>query len=231
MIKSMIPLLVKAFDPIVSGHHWKKLRTVLDELERMEEIFFIQVGANDGIVHDPLYRYVIRNNWKGILIEPVKYYFDRLKKNYANGRYLTFENIAISSRDELRDFYRIREGIEFLPDWTKGLGSFNRDVLMKHRWVIPNLEEYIIKEQVECLSFKSLLKRHAVEKCELMMIDTEGYDYEIIKQIDFNCVQPRVIVYEHKHFTRADRLDCEQLLRSKNYRLQKNFSNTMAYNS
>lgn len=229
MKKPIIPLLVKAFDPLISGQSWKRLQSVLVELEQLDDIFFIQVGANDGIVHDPLYHYVLRNHWKGILIEPVKYYFDCLKKNYATCSQLIFENIAISVRDEVRDFYRIREGLDFLPQWTKGLGSFNRDVLMKHRWVIPNMQQYIVQEQVECLSFATLLKRHAVKKFDLVMIDTEGYDYEIIKQIDFGCVHPRAIIYEHKHFTRSDRLDCEKLLRKQNYRLQRHFSNTLAY--
>ncbi len=34
---------------------------------------FIQVGANDGALHDPLRRELIRRNWRGIMIEPVPY--------------------------------------------------------------------------------------------------------------------------------------------------------------
>lgn len=229
MKKPIIPLIVKAFDPFLRGQRWKQLETVLDEFKRLDDFFFIQVGSNDGIVHDPLYRHVTQNRWEGILIEPVKYYFDLLKRNYAGSSQLIFENIAIAERDGYRDFFRIREDLDFLPGWTKGLGSFNRDVLMKHRWVIPNIQRYIVEEQVECLSLASLLERHAVEKIDLIMIDTEGYDFEIIKQFDFNLMRPKVIVYEHKHIARRDRLDCEKLLKEQNYRLHKHFGNTLAY--
>lgn len=230
MKRPVIPALVKCFDPLVRGQRWKKLDVVLDQLKKAEDFFFIQIGSNDGIVHDPLYRYILENRWNGILVEPVRYYFDLLKRNYAESDQLIFENIAVSDQDGGRDFFRIREGLDFLPDWTKGLGSFNRDVLMKHRWVIPNIQEYIVKETVKCLSFASLLDRHAVKKIDLIMIDTEGYDFEIIKQIDFNRIRPRVVIYEHKHIARGDRLDCEQLLRAQNYQVQRSFSNTLAYN-
>ncbi|MGH8556520.1 MAG: FkbM family methyltransferase [Methylococcales bacterium] len=230
MKKPIIPFLVKCFDPLVCGQRWKKLETVLDQFDQSDDFFFIQVGSNDGIVHDPLYRHVLRNGWNGILIEPVRYYFDLLKKNYANSSQLIFENIAISGRDEYRDFFRIREDLDFLPRWTKGLGSFKRDVLMKHRWIIPNIQQYIVQEKVECLSFPSLLERHAVGKIDLIMIDTEGYDFEIIKQIDFSRIRPGVIIYEHKHISRSDRLSCEKLLTEQNYWLHRHFSNTLAYN-
>ncbi len=227
----IVPMIVKLFDPLVSGQAWRGLEAVLDEIEQVEDFFFIQIGANDGVVHDPLYKRVLRNNWRGILIEPVRFYFDRLKRNYGEGggSDLIFENIAISARDETRDFFRIREGLDFLPQWTKGLGSFNRAVLMKHRWVIPDIGRYIVQEKVECLSFTSLLERHDVEKVNLLAIDTEGYDYEIIRRINFDRVRPGVVLYEHKHLSRVDRRDCERLLEKNGYRFRRNFSNTLAY--
>src|SRR5450755_3498299 len=31
---------------------------------------FIQIGSNDGRKNDPLYKYIRKNAWKGILVEP-----------------------------------------------------------------------------------------------------------------------------------------------------------------
>jgi len=73
------------------------------------------------------------------------------------------------------------------------------------------------------------MERYAVTKIDLIMMDTEGYDYEIIKQIDFSRIRPKVIIYEHKHLSRSDRLTCEKLLKDLDYRLSKHFSNTLAY--
>ncbi len=202
---------------------------MLIELDSIDDLFFIQIGANDGVINDTFYQNNSRNNWRGILVEPVLYYFDRLKQNYANNNKLIFENVAISDRDGVRNFYRIQEGLSFMPAWTEGLGSFRLEVLMKHRHLIPNIENYIVQERVECLSFSSLLVRHVVGKVDLLMIDTEGYDFEILKQIDFTDIKPRVIVYEHKHLNRKERSECASFLEIQGYRLQSHFSNTLAY--
>ena len=174
----IIPRLVKMFDPLLHGQRWERLENTLNTLTvESADLFFVQIGANDGVVHDPLYHHVVSHRWRGILVEPVKFYFDRLTRNYADNDRLIFENIAISDKDEVRDFFRIREGLDFLPAWTEGLGSFHLSVLLKHRWAIPNIRDYIVRERVECVSLPTLLGGHRVSKIDLMMIDTEGYDF------------------------------------------------------
>ncbi len=229
MKRPIIPLLVKAFDPLLNRHSWAQLERVLKQLKVVDDLFFVQIGANDGVIHDPLYQHIVANNWQGILVEPVRYYFDRLIQNYANNSGLIFENVAISNHDGDQEFYRIKEGLDFMPAWTEGLGSFRLDVLLKHKFIIPNIQDYIIKERVECLSFASLLNRHAVKKIDLIMIDTEGYDFEILKQIDLVNIKPKVIVYEHKHISRAERRECASYLQDHDYHLESRFSNTLAY--
>jgi methyltransferase, FkbM family len=225
----IIPRWVKRFDKLISTTKWPKFhKIVMKYASHTDRFFFIEIGSNDGIIHDPIYRYVTQYHWSGILVEPVRYYFNKLKANYNKNDNLIFENVAISNKDELRDFYRIKEGLNYLPDWCKGLGSFYLNILLKHKWVIPNITDYIIKEKVKCVSFGSLLKKHDVKKIDLLLIDTEGYDYEIIKQIDFKNIRPSIMVYEHKHIDKKDRKDCERLLKSNSYSLMKHFGNTLA---
>lgn len=45
---------------------------------------FIQVGANDGVSFDYLFEIVTNRNSKGIVIEPIKEYYDELVKNYES---------------------------------------------------------------------------------------------------------------------------------------------------
>lgn len=226
--ESIVPRLVRLLDPLVCRQNWRRLDQVLEELAGVEDLFFVQIGANDGVIHDPLYRHITENRWRGILVEPVKVYFDRLRTNYSGNDQLVFENVAISARDGVREFYRLREGLHYLPRWAEGLGSFNRDVLMKHRWAIPGIEDYIVTESVNCLSLATLLDRHQVRRVDLVMIDTEGYDFEIIRQLDFDRLSPRVLLYEHKHLSARDRKQCEALLAGTGYILRRHFSNTLA---
>jgi len=220
---------VKAFDRWLCLPKWTAFDKVLERAASYsDDFFFIQVGANDGVVHDPLYRHVVENNWSGILVEPVRHYFDRLMNNYRSNKNLIFANVAISDKEEVREFYRIKEGQDHLPAWSKGLGSFYLDVLLKHKWAIPDIEQHIVNEKVQCCSFASLLKAHHVEKVDLLLVDTEGYDFEILKQIDFNQLKPTTIVYEHKHLSKENRKNCEALLKDQGYCLTRRFSNTMA---
>ena len=39
-------------------------------LEAGHELTFIQVGGFDGITTDPLYKYITRYGWRGVLLEP-----------------------------------------------------------------------------------------------------------------------------------------------------------------
>ncbi len=226
---SFITRLIKQFDPILELPKWGWLRKALEKLDlKSDDFFFVQIGSNDGVIHDPLFQYINRYRWKGILVEPIDYYFERLKANYKDNPQLLFENVAISEKQEIRDFYRVKEELDFLPAWSKGLGTFYPQVLLKHRWLIPKLKNYIVKERVSCISLKQLFERHRVEKIDLLMIDTEGYDSEIIKQLDFDTIKPSIIIYEHKHLKTIDKKTCELLLEKQEYFLSKHFSNTMA---
>ena len=60
-------------------------------------MFIIQIGANDGKVNDTIYEFVTSNpqTVRGILIEPVKDYFEELKINYKKCPNVTLLNMAI----------------------------------------------------------------------------------------------------------------------------------------
>lgn len=229
-MKRFLPLLVKRFDRLISKPRWRRFDSLVCELSaRSDDFFFIQIGANDGKRHDPIFRYITQYGWRGILVEPVPSYFGRLKHNYRTVPQLVFENIAISDADGERDFYRVQDGQDHLPDWCRGIGTLYPQVLLKHRWIIPGLQDYVVKEQVKCLSFNSLLEKHEVRKIELLLIDAEGYDYEIIKQVDFKRLPPAMVCYEHKHLSRAHRLACERSLTTNGYVVVRRLGNTLAY--
>jgi hypothetical protein len=72
-----------------------------DIARRMDDVFFVQIGANDGKTEDYLYDFVCRGGWRGILVEPVRPVFEKLQRNYRDVPDLTFENVAISDGDGL----------------------------------------------------------------------------------------------------------------------------------
>lgn len=181
---------------------------------------FIEVGANDGDQHDHLRPFILANAWSGIMVEPVPYVFERLRENYAGVERIALANVAIADRDGQLPFFHLRpaeEGEAGVPFWYHGLGSFSRDAIMRHAGQVDNIEARIVHTDVSCLTFDSLCREHAVEHLDLVLIDTEGYDYEIIKRIDLGRYRPRLLAYEHYHLSPEDRSQCRTRIEAAGY--------------
>ena len=62
------------------------MRIICKYLDRVIEkynhdnFFFIEIGAHDGIYVDPIHRFIVKHKWKGILVEPIPYLFELLKR-------------------------------------------------------------------------------------------------------------------------------------------------------
>lgn len=179
----------------------------------------IQIGSNDGRKHDPLFHSLSRHNWRGVLVEPVPYVFARLKENHRHDQRLRLENVAVAPSNGRMPFYHLKEDIgnTSLPSWYDELGSFRLDIVLKHKDRIPDIEDRIQSIDVECLEFDTLCERNAIRRPDLIHIDTEGYDYEIIRHIDLNRFRPRLLIFEHKHLNDNEKEACEKLLFAAGY--------------
>ncbi len=201
--------------------------------KKIDNFFFIQIGSNDGFSGDPIHRIIIKYRWDGILIEPVKYIFKRLIQNYRKRapdiyKRLIFENVAISNKNQYRNLYRLKRNLKGMPRWYEQIGSFDKKTVLKNKRIIANIEKYLVVEKVRCITFKELIKRNKVKKIDLLHLDTEGFDYEIIKLIDFTKLKPKMIFYEHMHLNKKDVKECENLLKDQGYSLTTNKSDTLA---
>ena len=179
----------------------KLRRSLLHWGNNYMDTWFIQVGSNDGSQQDLISDY-IKGQWNGILIEPIPFYFNKLKERYQEKDNLFLENIAIASLEENRDMYYVAPQFinkSNLPTWVNGLGSFSVEHLHKHG--IPNAA--ILKEPVKCCPLTSLVKRYDIQNIGLLAIDAEGYDVEVLKSLDFRVIKPEKIIYESKHLVES----------------------------
>jgi FkbM family methyltransferase len=192
--------------------------------------FFVQVGANDGDGMDPLRDQITSRRWHGIMIEPVPYIFDRLAERHGADPRLTLVNAAIADEDGHRDLYYLAAADDDapLPDWYDKLGSFQRDVIVKHRPAIPDFDRRLQTASVPCMTFETLCRTHGVTYIDLVQIDTEGYDFEILKLIDLDQLRPVLLMYEHLHFDEATRSACSEYLTSHGYEEVSDAVNTIA---
>ena len=217
------------------------IAAVLDEYSRRlgSQMTVVQVGANDGMIHDPINKFIKRDRWRGVLLEPQQYVHDNfLKKVYASDDVYTI-CAAVGDADGYSTLYKV--GWCDMR-WASGLASFQRSVLEaaydsglvqraahKHGLTVPDDRSvHIVQEQVVVVSPATLIAQYELTEISLLMIDTEGYDYEVIKLFDIAHTKPGMIIYEHIHLSDSDKRQCQFMLESHGYSFQQYGANTVA---
>lgn len=196
-----------------------------------EEVFCFQIGANDGKSRDPVHPYFSDFHWKGLLVEPQQDVFEnQLTKTYAGNKRVILENVALGKVDGMLPFYRVSFSQK---RWATGLSSFNRTTLEEHidngyirrraqeegDQVPANVQDWIETVQVPTMTVDSLLRKHGIERANVICIDTEGYDFELLKLIDLQKLAPEVIFFESKNLSDEDFVAAQALLAKLDYGL------------
>jgi FkbM family methyltransferase len=192
-----------------------------------QPVRFIQVGANDGARNDPIRELVVRHKLPGLFVEPLPDLFARLQANYAGHNGLMFERCAIGESDGEATLYRVQPAPE-LPEWLQQLASFSKEHLSSRRFGYANLERHVVPVRVPVLTLGSLLKKHGLNGCDLLQVDTEGFDCRIVQAALRSGIQPAIINYEYIHTAPPDRAGCKRLLAECGYAFLDVGSNTIA---
>ncbi len=207
-------LLIANYDmEIVQKSYFNKR---LNKLLQNPSFFFIQVGAHDGVRFDDLYQKVTSINVHGIVIEPLQKYFDRLKMNYEDYPNVIPLNIALHPTDREVLIHHVDPAMENkLEPWSGGLGSIHKDHHNKTN--IPN--KYMITSTVASQTFMELITSYNVQNIDLLQIDVEGFDFDILKMIDFKIIKPKLIKYEYVNLEESIKKESLYLLNKHGYRV------------
>jgi FkbM family methyltransferase len=177
----------------------------------------VQVGSNDGSMGDPLHDVIVKYGWRGVLVEPLPHLFAALKENYRGVPGLSFEQAAIGTTDGMTTMYSVRTRPGD-PVWVMGLSSFRRDVILESANEIPDIAERIEEVEISVLRLETLLERHGINQIDLLQTDTEGYDHEILRQVDFSASwAPHQLIYESCHLDGPTLEKTHEMLRSAGY--------------
>ena len=151
-----------------------------------------------------------------MLLEPQPDIFKALTRNYRNEPQLILENAALAPEDGTVSLYTIAG--------STLRASFNRAALVEH----VGRSEPITEVPVRAVTFRSLLAHHDIRRVDLLMIDTEGFDYQVVRMALAEGVRPRLVRYEHLHLSTPDRNACASLLANHGYRLFRDGVDTLA---
>jgi len=208
--------------------------------ENRGRLIVIQVGANDGITHDPIHKFIKRDHWKGVLLEPQKYVFENfLSKIYRKDKGIVPLNAALGAEEGVGYMYRIAFSDS---RWAHGLSSFDKETLLdafrsghverqaqKENIRVPeNPDEQIATEEVRMISPEGIVQQYGLRKVDLLMVDAEGYDVEIVKLFMQQDILPRVIIFEKGHLDAETLEGCNRMLLERGYAYRNAGANTVA---
>ena len=158
---------------------------VLSELEFKKKGYFVEFGATNGLDISNSYLLETEFEWNGIVAEPAKIWHNELKKNRKvnietgcvwteTGKELNFNEVSETELSTINEFSSTD----------------------KHEHLRKGGKQY----KVITISLKDLLiKYNAPKLIDYLSIDTEGSEYEILKNFDFKSYKFRVITCEHNY--------------------------------
>ncbi len=159
-----------------------------------EKFFFLQIGANDGVSHDPIHAFVTSQRVAGIVVEPLPDVFAELCETYRHHPQIRKINVAVHDELDRVTLYR--------PDPARangmsGIASLNekRHELTSDRSGLQ--ADDMLAVEVPAMSLAHLLESERVDHLDLLQIDTEGYDMQILASLDLTRHRPSIIRFEH----------------------------------
>jgi FkbM family methyltransferase len=147
--------------------------------------FFIEFGACDGLYFSNTFLLEKTFNWKGILCEPGQIWHENLLNN--RNCFIDFQCIWKESNKSITLFESTDPGLSSLYSDANNLN-------------LQNLRTNKSHYSVNTITLKDiLLKYNAPKIIDFLSIDTEGSEYEILENFDFQMYKFRIICIEHNY--------------------------------
>ncbi|KAL4427678.1 hypothetical protein ABPG75_001767 [Micractinium tetrahymenae] len=187
---------------------------------------WVQIGANTldslNTKNDPLLAFVDRvPTWKKFFVEPIPQLYDKLKESVKRWPNSHAVQLAISPNASVAEtvaaMYCLEEGFQEqrlgtdLPYWANQLCSFDPTHAMRH---FPGKPVRAVN--VTAVSVPEMLSRLGLQAVDVLLIDTEGFDAQVVRQIPFDRIRPSLVLWEHKHLHES-RHATEEYMRAQCY--------------
>ena len=207
--------------PKITINNFLTFHHLLKTFNHFNEInFFIQVGAHDGMMHDPLYFFLSDNEWNGILIEPQEEMLKIFKNRYKNRTNLLYYTLAVHPTQPRVTLYTIKNPINYTQT---GWATILSDRLSNGK----NKKELAITD-VKAMPLMDVIKKSKFKIIDLLQIDTEGFDYEVLKMFNFKIFKPILVQFEYIHLSKDDYKNSINLLSNNGYKTIKKKNDIIA---
>ncbi|WP_431860597.1 FkbM family methyltransferase [Azospirillum sp.] len=184
-----------------------------------KEVVFAQVGANDGVSHNPICRHVFNGGWKGVMIEPTPRLFEILKYNYRNTDVACL-NLCVGQESGRVKFYAVKHSPDIKNNIVYQINSLDRSFIIKNKHLFPSdvdIDELIEEIPVDMRRLDDVLRDLGFAHLDILVVDAESYDYQVLASACLEKYKPEAILYEAKNLSENDRISAEEMLKSLDY--------------
>ncbi|MEK7075427.1 MAG: FkbM family methyltransferase [Patescibacteria group bacterium] len=163
-------------------------------LSKIQQGFFVEAGANDGISQNNTLYYEKNFGWRGILIESIP---DLANKCRANRPKAIVENYALVS-DNFKESTVTMRYCNLLSVVKGGMKTkAEEDEHIAAGSKLKNISSYELDVPVSTLS--NILEKNMIKKVNFISLDVEGYELEVLKGFNFKKWRPSYILIEAKY--------------------------------
>lgn len=162
-------------------------------LNQKKNGYFIEIGVGNGVDLSNTYLLEKKYNWDGILCEPDIRNFDSIKK-YRNSKLI--ESLIDNKCENNVEF--------FLHEDPYSSSSVN-------------LNENQKKIYSNSLCLNHLFEKYKLKEVDYISIDTEGNEFEILRNFNFNKYKVKIFTVEH-NFDSIKRKKIRSLLKANGYK-------------
>lgn len=148
-------------------------------LRGIERGFYIDIGAQDPI-NDSVTNAFYQRGWRGINIEPVEHWYERLVQNRPHDINL---QVAVSDHPGRLRLFEVED---------TGLSTTDPDFAEQH----ANAGMRIRECAIECVTLESICDAHVAGEVHFMKIDCEGAEAAALRGMNLERTRPWIILVE-----------------------------------
>jgi FkbM family methyltransferase len=147
------------------------------------EGFFIELGANNGLLQSNTAFFEKNRNWKGILIEPCVDNYNKCKINRPNS--ICYNCACVSNEYKNSTI----EG-DFLIE-----NDSNESLMFSVNSIRRNNKKKLIS--ISAITLEKILDNELINRdIDLLSLDVEGYEYEVLQGLNLNRYKPIYLLIE-----------------------------------
>jgi len=179
----------------------------IEYFNKKKDLFFVDVGAYDGITWSNSISLEENYGWSGLCIEANPIAYQKLFKCRKNKTF----NYALSDKEEEMIFWAISGYCEMLSGF---LDLYDEKHIQRINSEIQKYGGYINKIKIKSKKLQTILDDNLINQVDYLSIDTEGAELSILKGINFSKTNISLISAENNNYNN----DVEIFLKEKGYK-------------